>query len=234
MGNKALGAFAEYLLLPAHVVQQNLFHKPANISFEEAALLEPFSCVVHPYGKLRLEEIDTALVIGAGPIGLMHIAYMKSKGMKAAVSDFFDERLALAERMGADRAISADAASTEQSLRDMTGGMGVDLVVECTGQIRAWESAVKYVRRGGCVILFGGCPAGTTAAFDTHRLHYDELTVIGSFHYTPQDVKDAYHVLAYRLIDLSPLVSGSFPLQDIEKAFMLLEQGRGIKYALNP
>lgn len=234
MVNKALGAFAEYLLLPAPVVHQNLFPKPANISFEEAALLEPFSCVVHPYGKLRLEEIDSALVIGAGPIGLMHLAYMKSKGMKTAVSDFFDERLALAEKMGADRAFSADTEATEKAVREMTGGMGVDLVVECTGQIRAWESAVNYVRRGGSVVLFGGCPAGTTAAFDTHRLHYDELEVLGSFHYSPKDVKDAYHVLAYRLIDLSPLVSGSFPLQDIEKAFMLLEQGRGMKYALKP
>lgn len=234
MTDKALGAFAEYLLLPGHVVRQNLFLKPASISFDEAALLEPFSCVVHPYGKLRLEEIDSALVIGAGPIGLMHLAYMKSKGIKTVVSDFFDERLALAEGMGADRAVSADVRATEKTIGELTGGMGVDLVVECTGQIRAWESAVQYVRRGGSVVLFGGCPAGTTAAFDTHRLHYDELTVLGSFHYSPQDVKDAYHVLAYRLIDLSPLLSGSFPLHEIEKAFMLLEQGRGIKYALKP
>jgi L-iditol 2-dehydrogenase len=232
MENKVLGAFADYILLPSHVVNQNLYHKPRNISFEEAALLEPFSCVVHPYSKLQLDEIDTVFIIGAGPIGLMHLAYLKTKGIKVIVSDFFDDRLAIAREMGADRVAIPNY--IDQSIKEMTDDTGVDLVVECTGQIKAWEHAVNFVRRGGTVVLFGGCPSGTAVSYNTRRLHYDELTLLGSFHYTPEDVKNAYHVLAYRLIDLSRLISGSFPLQDIVKAFIQLKEGKGIKYALKP
>jgi L-iditol 2-dehydrogenase len=64
----------------------------------------------------------------------------------------------------------------------VTNNLGADLVIECTGQIKVWESAVYYVRRGGTVVLFGGCPAGTAVSYDTYKLHYDELTLLGSFH----------------------------------------------------
>ncbi len=232
MGQKVLGAFAEYILLPAPIVSQNLFHKPQNISFDEAALLEPFSCVIHPYSRLRLNEIDTAVVIGAGPIGLMHLAYMKTKGIKVIVSDYFDDRLAIAEKMGADRTVIPH--NIAETIAEETDNTGADLIVECTGQIKAWENSLNFVRRGGTIVFFGGCPAGTLASHDTYRIHYDELTLLGSFHYTPQDVKDAYHILAYKLVDLSLLVTGKFLLKEIEKAFSLLKEGKGIKYALKP
>ena len=232
MEKKALGAFAEYLLLPAHVVQLNLFHKPDSLSFEEAALLEPLSCIVHPYGKLRLDETETALVIGAGPIGLMHIAYLKMKGIKVIVSDFFDDRLSSASKIGAYRTMAPH--DVEEAIKETTGNLGVDLVIECTGQRGVWEKAVNYVRRGGAIALFGGCPAGANVTYDTHRLHYDELTLTGSFHFTPQDVKTAYQALTEKIIDLSLLISGEFPLENIENAFTLLIEGKGIKYALKP
>ena len=232
MEKKALGAFAEYLLLPAHVVQQNLFHKPESLSFEEAALLEPLSCIVHPYGKLRLDETETALVIGAGPIGLMHIAYMKMKGIKVIVSDFFDDRLLSASKIGAYRTTVPH--DVEEVIKETTNNFGVDLVIECTGQQGVWEKALNYVRRGGTIVLFGGCPAGTNVTYNTHRLHYDELTLTGSFHFTPEDVRTAYQALTEKIVDLSLLISGEFPLEDMEKAFSLLREGKGIKYALKP
>jgi L-iditol 2-dehydrogenase len=232
MERKVLGAFSEYLLLPAHVVMQNLYHKPYELSFEEAALLEPFSCVVHPYTKIRLSTVKTALVIGSGPIGLMHLAFLNRNGVRVLISDPSSERLSVAFGMKAERAVSPG--EVEYVVKDATDGLGVDLVIECTGQIDVWERSVSYVRRGGMVILFGGCPSGTRVSYDTHRLHYDELSLLGSFHFTPQDVKTAYHLLTEGEVNLSPLISGEFPLRDIEKAFALLMEGRGIKYALKP
>lgn len=73
MDTKVLGAFAEYILLPPHIVKQNLFHKPANLSFEEAAFLEPLSCVVHGINGLNIKQGDKVLIIGTGPIGLLHL-----------------------------------------------------------------------------------------------------------------------------------------------------------------
>ncbi len=232
MEKKALGAFAEYLLLPAHVVKQNLYLKPKILSFEEAALLEPFSCTVHPYSKLKLDEVETALVIGAGTIGLMHLAYLKTKGIKVIISDFFDDRLSLALKMNADHVTAPH--DIENIVKETTGAFGVDLVVECTGQQGVWEKAANYVRRGGTVVLFGGCISGTSVTYDTKRLHYDELTITGSFHYTPEDVKTAYLVLLDKSMDMSSLISGEFPLQDIKKAFIQLKEGKGVKYALKP
>jgi L-iditol 2-dehydrogenase len=251
MDKKALGAFSEYLLLPSNVVKHNLFHKPESIGFEQAALLEPLSCVVHPYGKLDMNELKNALVIGAGPIGLMHLLYLKMKGTEVIVSDISADRLSIAEKMGADyiikdtapapgnvgagpRACPAPAITLEQAIADATDGLGMDLVIECTGQKNVWENTVDYARRGGTVILFGGCPSGTGVSFDSHRLHYDELTILGSFHYGPFDVRTAYRILSEKEVDLSGLISGEFAMKDIEKAFMLLKEGKGIKYALKP
>lgn len=247
MEKKALGAFSEYLLLPSNVVRHNLFHKPGNISFEQAALLEPLSCVVHPYNNLSINEIETAFIAGAGPIGLMHLACLKREGIKVIVSDISEERLAKAEKMGVDYIVKdttpvgagpcacpVSAITIEQVIAEATDGLGVDLVIECTGLESVWEEAVTYVRRGGTVILFSGCPAGTNVSYDTHRLHYDELTIMGSFHYSPLDVRTAYRMLSEKEVDLSYLISGEFAMKDIEKAFMLLKEGKGIKYALKP
>jgi L-iditol 2-dehydrogenase len=241
MSKKALGAFAEYLLLPATVVKHNLFHKPACLGFNEAALLEPLSCVVHPYRKFmntpsvkkeRIKDIETVLVIGAGPIGLIHLAYLKMHGIKVIACDISKERLATARKMGADRNAFPD--EVVSALNEVTGNLGADLVIECTGQKGVWEKSVHYPRRGGTVVLFGGCPAGDVVTYDTHRLHYDEITLMGSFHYSPDDVKTAYDALTENKIDLSPLISGEFPLNDIDKAFSLLKESKGIKYVIRP
>ena len=251
MDRKALGAFSEYLLLPSNVVRHNLFHKPASIGFERAALLEPLSCVLHPYGKLNMTGLKNALVIGAGPIGLMHLLYLKMKGLDVIVSDISEERLAIAEKMGANhilkdtapapdnvgagpRACPASAITLKQVIAEATDGLGSDLVIECTGQKNVWEKTVDYARRGGTVVLFGGCPSGTSVSYDSHLLHYDELTIMGSFHYTPLDVRTAYRMLSEKEVDLSGIISGEFPLEETEEAFMLLKEGKGIKYALKP
>jgi L-iditol 2-dehydrogenase len=247
MEKKALGAFAEYMLVPSHVVQQNLFQKPVNVSFEEAALLEPFACVLHPYNKKIFnpssppfekggtggffDEIENALVMGAGPIGLLHLAYLKMHGIRTIVSDISESRLSAAEKMEGTVSESDDLESVIQKNTDT---LGVDLVVECTGQPDVWEKTVHYIRRGGTAVLFGGCPAGTSVNYDTHRLHYDELTVSGSFHYTPDDVRLAHQILTEKKIDLSALISGAFPLEKLADAFELLEKGEGIKYAIKP
>jgi len=231
MKTKALGAFAEYLLLPAHVVRQNLFHKPEHIGFEHASLLEPLSCVIHPYRMIPLGGIENALVIGTGAIGLMHIAYLRTKGVRVFATDISEERCGLAHGMGAETIRGKDM---RDSIMHRTGRMGVDLVVECTGREDIWQESVDYLRRGGRVILFGGCPHGSRVTYDTHRLHYDEITLYGSFHYSPEDVRDAFKLITEQGLDLSLLLSGEFGLRDIEEAFRLLREGRGIKYMIRP
>ncbi len=232
MKTKAMGAFAEYLLLPQHVVRQNLYHKPGTLSFQEAALIEPLSCVVHPYKWIKGSDIKTALIIGTGAIGLMHIAYLRMNGIRVFATDIREERLSIASQIGAETITYHEG--IEDVILQRTDEIGVDLVVECTGKEDVWQKSVDYLRRGGTVILFGGCPEGSRVSYNTHRLHYDELTLYGSFHYTPQDVRYAYKILTDKRLDLSFIISGEFSLSDIGEAFRLLKEGQGIKYAIKP
>jgi L-iditol 2-dehydrogenase len=227
MDKKVMGAFAEYILLPSHIVKQNVFHKPKNISFEEAAFLEPLSCVVHGMSSLNIGKGDHALIIGAGPIGLLHLLLLKEKGAKVTVVDKHENKLKTAKNLGADFIYKV----IEKQIPRLTG---FDYVFECTGIPEVWEASVNYVRRGGAVVLFGGCKSGTTVTYETCRLHYDEITLKGVFHFTPNEVKKAYALLCSGKLDVSRLISGRYSLKNTSKAFEKLSKGIGIKYAIIP
>jgi L-iditol 2-dehydrogenase len=232
MSAKVLGAFSEYILVPRHIVRQNVFKKPKGLSFAEAAFLEPLSCVVHGMENLGIKKDDTVFIIGAGPIGLLHLLLAKSKGARVMITGLEEERLKAAKKLGAD--LSFDPSQTIKSVRDFTGGIGADYIFECTGQTDIWEASVEYVRRGGTVVLFGGCKGGAIVRFKAERLHYDEITLRGTFHFTPQDVAKAFGLLRDRKIDTRKLISGTYPLSEIKDVFARLVKGDGIKYALIP
>jgi L-iditol 2-dehydrogenase len=232
MQTKVLGAFAEYIVLPSHVVKQNVYRKPPRLSFEEAGLLEPLSCVVHGTSQLDIRKGDTALVIGSGPIGLMHAMLLKNRGAAIAVCDPHQGRLKVARETGAD--MTCTPGGIARAVKKLTGGMGFDYVFECTGRAEVWEEGINYLRRGGILVLFGGRPRGTSVTYDTYRLHYDEITLKGVFHFTPADVKSAYGILKSRKLPVEKLISGSYPLKKTASAFKRLEKGQGIKYAIVP
>lgn len=230
MASKILGAYAEYILIPEHIVKQNLYHKPFSLSFDVAAILEPLSCVVHIINKLNLQN-SKSLVIGSGPIGLLHLLLLKQKGSRVLITGLEHDRLDLANQLGAD--MITPPSELDRAIETFTDGLGVDFVFECTGHLEVWERAINYVRRGGTIILFGGCKKGTIVTYDTHRLHYDEITIQGSFHFNPSDVRIAYKLLKDSLA-VANLISGRYPLKDITIAFERLSRGEGLKYAIIP
>jgi L-iditol 2-dehydrogenase len=232
MSTKVLGSFAEYVLLPRHVVGQNVFRKPENLSFKEAAFLEPLACVVHGMTNLGIKKGDSVFIIGAGPIGLLHLLLARAQGARVMITGLEKERLKTAKKLGAERI--CDPASAAEGTREFSNGLGVDYVFECTGQPAIWEVSIDYVRRGGTVILFGGCRPDTTVTFNAERLHYDEITLKGTFHFTPEDVKQSQLLLKNGKIDVQPLISGTARLKDIQQTFMKLVSGDGIKYAIVP
>ncbi len=231
MERKVLGAYGEQLLIPSPVVRQNLFKKPEHIGFERAALLEPLACVVHPYSQLDMTGVETALIIGAGPIGLLHASYLKSLGVHTIIADINPERLEIA-RGFAHRAVKPEI--IQEVKEEQTSGMGFDLVVECTGIVDVWQHAETYLRRGGVLMLFGGCKRGSRVCYSTDRLHYDEIKLVGSFHFSPSDVKRSYELLINEELELDGIITGEFSLDSITEAFELLKAGRGIKYAIRP
>lgn len=235
MDTKVLGAYAEYIRLPRHIVEQNAFIKPDDISFPEAAMLEPLACVVYGLEQYHLSSDDIVAVIGAGPIGLLQVAALKASGVKKVIlCGRHKVRLDAGSAVGADVISDVDRTDVIQSITAETGGRGADLVIDCTGKPEVWESTLFMVRKGGNVLLFGGCPGGTHVSFDTGRLHYDEITLKGVFHFTPQAVKKAFDMLSSGRVNVKPLITAELPLKDLPKAFEMLMAGDGIKYALIP
>jgi L-iditol 2-dehydrogenase len=234
METKVLGAFSEYILLPEHIVSRNVYRKPEKLSFQEAAFLEPLSCVLHSINSVKMFRGNTSVIIGAGAIGLLHLMALKSKGIKTLVIEKKSERIKKALELKADMAINPDRADSLKKIMDFTNQKGADVVFECTGRPEVWEQSVWLVQKGGTVILFGGCKQGARVTYDAARLHYDEITLKGVFHYNPSDVRQAFQLLRDRKFRVRKLVSGELSLRDLHKAFRMLTSGKGIKYAITP
>lgn len=224
-----LGAFSEFVVVKPRVVRLNMFTKPENIEFHEAAFLEPLSCIIHGVKALSPLENDKILLIGTGPVGMLFLQVLKILGIKVAVMGRNKDKLALAEKLGADKTYL----SNENPL-DFTDGFGYDKVVECTGQKEIWLRSIDFARKGGVVLLFGGLKSGTEVCYDAARIHYDEITLKGAFHYNPEDVREAFKLICSKKLKLKELISGKFSLSQIQKAFEKLSREEGIKYLIEP
>jgi len=228
MATKVLGSYAEYLLIPAHIARVNLFERPTSMPESRACLLEPLACVAHGIEQLGLRMPGARiLVIGPGAIGLMFVAALGISGHPdVTLAGRNRHRLALGAALGARTIALADV--------ERTMGFGYDAVIECTGKVEVWEQSVTYARRGGTVMLFGGCPPGTHVAFDTRRLHYDQITLKSPFHFGTRAVCTARDWLMNPELCLDGIVSGERSLEDGEAVFDDLHAGRGVKYVFRP
>lgn len=242
----ALGAYAEYVKLPARHVAQNVYRKPPELSFAEASLLEPLACCVYGLRMLRLDgppgtdpnslgdESPVVVLYGAGPISLIFlrvlVGYFNARAVVVARRDAPRET---ARRLGATLAVSPEDAAN--AVRDLTGGFLADIAIDATGQPEVWERCVDLVDLGGQVLFFGGCPSQTSVTLDTHRLHYDQIAVYGAFHFDPAAVREAARLLTERRVDLRPLLTGTYPLTELPDVFSRLDSGHGgIKDVIRP
>lgn len=233
MRTKILGAYADYIAVPAHIVRQNCFHKPEGLAYRDAAFLEPLACVVHSANLLDPKPGATVAVIGDGGFGILHAQVLRERGAKPLLIGRRQERLDLSRAFGIDT-VDARAADVDAAIAARTEGRGADALIECTGSPEVWEAAPGYVRRGGTVSFFGGLPSGTRVAFDAALLHYDEIRLVSPFHFGPAAVKRAFELLRDGEVSVAPLVSAVFPLDGIVEAFARLDGGEGIKFAIEP
>ena len=230
------GAYAEYIKVPARMVVINMQELPPHLTYEEAAITEPLACVLHGIEKAHVTLGDTVAIIGAGPIGLLHLQLARKMGArKVAISDLIDRRLQVAKELGADRTINAHIEDPMKGVAEFTDGYGADVVIEAIGMPATWEQALKMVRKGGTVLEFGGCPPETQIKVDTERLHYGQVTVCGAFHATPLHFKRALALIASGTIDVKPLITRKMKLEEIEDTFETLTTSKNdLKIAVLP
>lgn len=229
------GAYAEYITLPERLVRVNLLPIPDHVSYEEAALVEPLACVVRGMEETGVEPGDTVAVIGVGQIGLMFVRLCKRAGAKVIAVGRRPARLELARRLGADVLLSTDReADILAAVRRHTEGRrGPDKVIECVGLPEMWELAIQMGRKASTINLFGGCPKDSVARLDTGRIHYDELTLKGTFHHTPDTVRAALDLIARNHVDGRAFIQGRAPLADLPSVLKDLCNGNtAVKVAI--
>ncbi|MHA1470867.1 MAG: zinc-dependent alcohol dehydrogenase [Candidatus Asgardarchaeia archaeon] len=232
-----MGAFAEYVIIPARIVEVNTWKIPENIDFAIASLIEPFSCTVYGAASGNIQLGDNVVIIGAGFQGLSYVQLAKLRGAKKIISiDVNTYRLKIAKELGATDTINPKDVDVREIVFKLTGGMGCDVSFEAAGYPETWELAIDLVRKGGTVIEYGGCKGGTSIKVSTQRLHYDAITIKGVFHTTPKYVEIAWNLITSGLVNLKPMITNKMKLDEIIEAFKILDEGaqKEIKIAIIP
>jgi L-iditol 2-dehydrogenase len=197
------GAYADWLLVPESIAAVNLHPVPPGLAPEVAAMVEPLGCCLRGVERAGIAAGNSVAILGAGPIGLMLSACVADAGGQPVIVGGRDERRPLAAEFGAEPG----------------DGRGADVVLEAAGTEQAWADAVQLARPGGTVVLFGGLPREARPQVDAFRLHYEELTLRGSFHHTPASVRAALAFLASGAYPWERLVSHHVSLAGLPALF---------------
>lgn len=229
------GTFAEYVKIPAPIVQRNLLRIPAELPDAIAAMTEPLACVLHGAARSNVKPGDRVALLGDGAIGLMFAAALVRQGAEVFLFGGSDQRLEMGEKFGVARTFNHHGETDIPArVRALTDGWGADVVVEATGSAAVWQMAIACARPGATVNLFGGCPRDTTITVSTERLHYSELTLKGVFHNTPDYVRAALDLLASHALPFELLISDYQPLKNLEQVFHDMRDRKVIKVAIEP
>ena len=230
------GGFAEKLQLTDEVLRLGIVHRvPEGLSSRHAALAEPVSSVLASHAKGGTDLDDTVAVIGAGPIGCIHIAVAKARGARVIVSQRSATRRKLAEAFNPDAVIDPTREDFIDRVRALTEGRGADTVICANPVAETQAEAVLASRKGGRVVLFGGLPkADPTTTLDGNVIHYGEIEVVGAFSYHPTIHALALDTLKRGLIPADELITHTFTLDKISEAFDVASSGRGLKVLIQP
>ena len=231
------GGFAEYMRVPANAIQQgDVIRVSEAVDPAVAALMEPFACVLRGQNALSIKPGEVVLVIGAGPIGVMHTKLAKVRGVgRVIVSEPLPDRAEQASHMGADRVVNPTEENLQEVLNQESQGRGADVIIVAAPVHAAQESALTLAAIGGRINFFGGLPKDRpTINFDSNLVHYKELVITGTTACSTNDCWQATQIVNSGLIDLSDLVSQRYPLKDAVKAFAAAEDRKSLKIVLEP
>jgi len=236
LGYEYDGAFAEYVRIPAQAIRNgNVFEIPQDFSYEEAAITEPLAACINSVERSNITAGDTVVIIGGGPIGLMHLQLARLYGARRViVSELKEERLKVAEGFGADMTVNPQKRDLVDFVKELTHGYGADVVIVAVGAPAAIEQAIKAVRKGGTVNIFGGCSTGSSITVDPNIIHYGELIVTGTSGSRPYHHWKAVKLASTGQVRLKPLITHVLPLERAVDAILMKERGVGLKHVLKP
>ncbi len=229
------GAYAEFAVLPPRLVAENVVTLGPGLPTARAAFAEPLACALLGIERARVEAGQTVVVFGPGPLGCLLAMVAAARKARVILVGKRGWRLERVRALGfADCLDASGAPDVAAAVRGLTAGRGAEIAIDATGQPEVWEQAIEATGRGGCVVFFGGCAPGTSVRVDTRRAHYEELTLVGAFHHTPELIRRAIDLLDSGVLAPDGLVTHRMRLEDVEEALGLMSRGDALKVLIEP
>jgi len=227
------GGFAEYVLIPAALVQNGTYRLPTHISYDQSTFIEPLACVVRAQQLADLQKDQTLLVMGCGMSGLLHIKLAKIAKCAIVATDINKERLKYARRFGADLTIDASE-NVPERLAAQNKKMA-DVVILCTSSLAAVEQAWKCVDKGGAIVFFAVPDPGKKVIVPINEFWMKEIRILTSYYCGPLDITKAIDLLSSGDIVVDDMITHTLPLTDIVKGYQLVADGNtSIKVIIRP
>jgi NADPH2:quinone reductase len=219
------GGFQEYTIVP----EKNLRKFNNKVDFEEAAFAEPLGCAVRGIQKSRLSLGEKVLIVGAGPMGLLLVQLASIYGASMIiVSEIDEQKRKIAEQLGAHITVNPKEVNVPEFVKDITKG-GVELAIEAVGKVETFETAFKSLKKMGRAMIFG--VPGDTAEYSIplFPIYYEEYEIIGSYAVSYESFNIAVELLNNKRVNVKPLISHRFKLEEILSAFDLMDKNVGLK-----
>lgn len=225
------GGFAEYMRIPAEAVRQgNLMVLNRSMDFSQAAILEPLSCVLNGQSRVHIQMNDTVLVIGAGPIGLMHTLLAKAKGAaKIFVRDLSEERMRQCKEIN-EFVCPVHGDNLKERILKLTNGRGVDVCIVACPSAKAQSESLELMAMNGRILFFGGLPQGNDKVFlSSNYIHYKQLGIFGSTRANIKQYREAAEMVENGYIRLDKIISRTYSLEHIQEALEYAASTQGLK-----
>jgi len=210
---------------------------PEGVGFPEASVAEPLACVINGQELARVAKGDDVVVLGAGPIGCLHVRLARANGAaRVALVDLNQARLEQAAGLARpDAAICSADQDPVAAVMALTGGRGVDVAITATASGAAQEQALQMVARRGRLSLFGGLPKDRpTITLDSNLVHYRELTLVGANGSSPEHNARALDHIATGVVPVADLITHRLPLDDVLHGLEIVADGEAIKVTIEP
>jgi L-iditol 2-dehydrogenase len=219
------GLSEQFIVPKWNIEHGGVLKLPDSISFDEAALIEPFACCIRGLNKISVKHGDNVAILGAGPTGLMHTLLAKFLGANnIVVSDVNDFRLKFVEKYGVTT-VNLNSQNLDDVVNSQTEGFGVDVTILATGSIKAFESSLKITRRGGKILLFGVPSVGSKFDINLNSIYSNEQIIIPSYGASEVETNQALSLMSDKSIDLLPLITHRFQIRESNYAFKCAHEG---------
>ena len=220
------GLADEYVVPGWNVKHGGVLKIPDNMSFEEAAMIEPLACCIRSWNKFTHKTNDSVAILGVGPTGIMHVLLAKFYGLEEVFClDLNDYRLDFAQKLETITIHAVYPTASEIIKSNLQHPFGVDIVIVATSNLKALQDAVTFVRKGGTIVMFGVPSKGATVELDMSKVYSKSITIVNSYAASDMDTRDALEKISSKQINVTQLITHKYKLDECQKAFEHAKSG---------